>query len=108
MDGVGKNLPGVARKHPQSSYVGLQKSLQQEWSFMRRITPGIRDAFVPVEKALQETFISALVQGLGEVTLGRGVTCLPVKQAGLALPDTKKTSPENWMASCVIIGHLVA
>ena len=75
---------------------------------MRRITPGIRDAFVLVEKALQETFMSALVQGLGEVTLGRGVTCIPVKQAVLALPDTTKTSPENWMVSCVIIGHLVA
>ena len=39
---------------------------------------------------------------------GRGVTRLPVKQAGLALPDPSQTAPENWTASCVITGHLVA
>ena len=31
-----------------------------------------------------------------------------MKQAGLALPDPIKTAPENWTASCVITGHLVA
>ena len=31
-----------------------------------------------------------------------------MKQAGLALPDPLKTAPENWTASCVITGHLVA
>ena len=36
-----KNLAGVARKHLQSAYVGLQKSLQQEWEFVQRVTPGI-------------------------------------------------------------------
>ena len=38
----------------------------------------------------------------------RGVTRLPVKQVGLALPDPSETAPENWMASCVITGNLVA
>ena len=27
-------LAGVAQKHPQSAYAGLQKSLQQEWDFV--------------------------------------------------------------------------
>ena len=31
-----------------------------------------------------------------------------MKQAGLDLPDPKKTAPGNWTASCVITGHLVA
>ena len=35
-------------------------------------------------------------------------TRLPVNQAGLAIPDPVQTSPENWTASCVITGHLVA
>ena len=29
-----KILAGLARKHPQSAYAGLQKSLQQEWAFV--------------------------------------------------------------------------
>ena len=40
--------------------------------------------------------------------VGQGQARLPVKQAGLALPDSVQTAPENWTASCVIIGHLVA
>ena len=86
----GENLSGVTFKHPQSSYAGLQKSLQQEWVFVQRVTLDIRDAFGPVEQALRDAFIPALLQGLGEGTPGRGVTRLPVKQAGLALPYPKK------------------
>ena len=59
-------LARVRLKHPQLDYYGLQKSLQQEWEFVQRITPGIEDALGPVEKALRETFLMALFQGLGE------------------------------------------
>ena len=47
-----KTLAEVARKHPQSAYTGIQKSLQQEWAFVQRVTPSIGDAFVSVEEAL--------------------------------------------------------
>ena len=100
-------LAGVSRKHPQSAYAGLQKSLQQEWAFVQRVTPGIGDAFRPVETALKENFVPALFEVLGDGVPEHGVTRLPVKQAGLALPEPSHTSPENWMASCVIEGHLV-
>ena len=33
---------------------------------------------------------------------------MPVKQAGMALPDPTRTASENWQASCVITGHLVS
>ena len=57
-----RTLAGVYRKHPQSPYARLQNSLQQEWVFVQRVTPGIGDAFVPVEEALQETLFPALFQ----------------------------------------------
>ena len=34
-------LVGIYRKHPQSDYDGLKKSLQQEWAFMQRVTSSI-------------------------------------------------------------------
>ena len=40
--------------------------------------------------------------------MGRGVTIMTVKQAGLALPEPTLTDPENWTVSCVITGHLAA
>ena len=40
-----KTLSGFAHNNPQSAYSGLQKSLQHEWAFVQRVTPGIGDAF---------------------------------------------------------------
>ena len=57
-------LTEVSRKHPQSAYAGLQKSLQQEWAFVQQVTPGVGDYFVPVETTLKETFVPALFEGL--------------------------------------------
>ena len=59
-------LAGVALKHPQSAYVGLQKSLQQEWAFVQRVTPGVGAAFGPFEEALREVLVPDLFQGLTE------------------------------------------
>ena len=61
-----KTLSGVAHKHLQSAYAGLQKSLQQEWDFVQRVTPGVGDAFGPAEVALKDIFVPALFQGLWE------------------------------------------
>ena len=61
-----ETLAGAFRKHPQSAYTGLQKTLQQERAFLQQITPDIGDAFGPVEKALWETFLLALFEGIGE------------------------------------------
>ena len=70
-------------------------------------TPDIGGAFGSVEQALRGAFILALFWGLGEGKLGQGVPCLPVKQAGLALPDPTMKTPENWVFSCIIKRHLV-
>ena len=75
---------------------------------MQRVTPSIGNALGLVEKAMRETFVPDLFEGLGEGALERGVICLPVKQAGLDLPDPTMAAPENWMASCILTGHLVA
>ena len=103
-----KTLAGVSLKHPESAYDGLQKSLQQEWELLQRVTPIIGDAFRPLEKALRETFVTMIFEGLGEGASEQGVTRLPVKQVGLALTEPTLTAPENWTASCVITAILVA
>ena len=52
-----RTLAGVDRKHPQSAYAGLQKPLQQEWAFVQRVTPGISNAFGPVEEEIAKAFL---------------------------------------------------
>ena len=74
---------------------------------MQRVTPGVGEAFGPVEEALREIFVPALFEGLREGVPEHENTRLPVKKSGLALPDPIQTAPENWTASYVITGHLV-
>ena len=75
---------------------------------MQRFTPRIGDTFSLVGRAQRETFIPALFQGLGEGTLWREVTRLPVKHLGLDFPDPTRTASENWTAACIITGHLIS
>ena len=103
-----KTLAGVAHKHTQSAYAVMQKSLQQEWAFVQGVTPGIGNAFGPVEEEIAKAFLLELFEGVGYGAPGGEITRLPVKQAGMALPDPTLTAPENWHASCVITGRLVS
>ena len=57
-------LAGMARRHPQTAYAGLQKSLQQESAFTQCVTPGIRMEFQEVEDELRYIFLRSLFQGL--------------------------------------------
>ena len=70
--------------------------------------PNIRDAFGPVENALQESFLHFLFQGVGEEITGRGFTRVPLNQVVLGLPDPTKAASDNWKESFVITGHSVA
>ena len=97
-----QTLSVVAHKHPQSDYAGLQKSLQQEWTFVQRVIPDIWGTFRPVKTPLQYALLLTLFQGVGEGTTEQGVTHLPVKEAGMTLPYPINIAPDNWTDSCVI------
>ena len=92
----------------ERAYAGLQKSLEKKSDFVQRVTPGVGATFGPFEEALQEVFVLDLFRGLTEGLPTRDNTCLPVNQAGMAITDPVNTAPENWTASCVITGRLVA
>ena len=62
---------------------------------MQRITLGIGDAFGPVEEEIATAFLPELFEVVGDGVQGRAITCLPVKQVGLALPDLTQTAPDN-------------
>ena len=61
-------LAGVARRHPQTAYTGLQKSLHQEWDFVQRVASSIGPALQPVEDDLRDAFLLALSKGVTSYT----------------------------------------
>ena len=98
-------LGGVVRQHPQKSYAGMKKYLQQEWYFIQRINQIIGDSFRSVEEALQNSFLPSLFQGAMDKVPTREITRLPGYQAGMAIPNQKITW-EYWTTSCVVIVHM--
>ena len=93
---------GVARRHPQTAYAGLKKSLQQEWDFFQRVNPGIRDNFCPSKEDIQHSFLLDLLRGETSNLPAWGVSHLQVNQAGIALPNPTLSVAYKQMASCVI------
>ena len=65
-------------------------------------------AFQAVDDELWDTFLQALFWGGTSQIPGRTITGLPVKQAGIDLPNPTWTAGSNWTTSCVITGHLAA
>jgi hypothetical protein len=103
-------LASVAPKYPQTSYSGLQKLLQQEWQSMQRVTTGIGPEFKEVERALAKTFLPALFGDSydGNTVPWRQFACLPVKWAGLAIPDPTSSAELNHDASELLTFHALA
>ena len=75
---------------------------------MQCVTPEIGMDFQGVKDVLWYIFLPALFQGATTQIPRRAMANMPVKQARLALPDPSWTLRANWMASCMITGHLVA
>jgi hypothetical protein len=87
----------------------LQKSLQQEWQFVQRITKGIGPEFASIEQTLAKTFLPTL---FGDEYDGddprRALAGLPVKWARLAIPDPTTSAQPHYEASILLCSHILA
>lgn len=102
-------LANAAIGYPQSAYSGLQHSLQQEWQFVQRVTKGVSDKFAKVEKEILETFLLALfADEFADNDPQIHLASLPVKKAGLALPNPVKSADQNYEASILLTSHATA
>jgi hypothetical protein len=92
--------------HPQTAFASLQKSLQHEKHFIQKVIDDIGDFFSYVKVAITNIFLLALNgESLKDFTYRRNLSALPVKFAGLAIPDPSASSESNCKAStleCVL------
>ena len=70
--------------------------------------PGHRDGIPGGRGCAAGNFLPSLFQAATEHTPKRAITGMPAKQAGITLPKPTRTAGANWMASCMIMGHVVA
>jgi hypothetical protein len=93
-----ESLAQVAHRYPQTAYTGLAMSLQQEWQYLQRVVPDCGSAFQPIEDAIRDVFLPALLQGNSTETQ-RELTSLAVRHAGLGIPDPTSTATANYDTS---------
>ena len=101
-------LASIAQSQPQCAYAAFRHSLASRWTFMARTVEGIGELFEPLEAAIRERFIPAL---MGQEMLGdaeRQLFALPTRLGGLGLTNPTLTSTEHWQASRSITAPLVA
>jgi hypothetical protein len=66
----------------------LQKSLQQEWQFLQRVTDGLGNKFLEIKQRLSMEFLPAFFGVEGGKDTHKLLACLPIKAtAGLAIPN---------------------
>jgi hypothetical protein len=103
------DLKSVTQAFPQAAYSGLQKCLQQEWQFVQRVTKGIGPEFASIEQTLAKTFLPTLFgDKYGDKDPRRALAGLPIKWAGLGVPDPTTLAQPNYEASILLCSHIFA
>jgi hypothetical protein len=105
-----RELAAVARlKYPHAAYTGISKCLQHKWNFTQRVIPGVDNLFLPLEEEIANNFLPALFgDPLSSLDKNlRLLTALPVKHAGLALPNPVSTCATNYKNSTLMSSHLL-
>jgi len=104
-----EQLAQVAPHFPQMAYTGLTKSLQLEWQYIQRVIPAIGTTLAPIEEALANTFLPALLdKPPASTTRLRMISTLLVQYAGLGIPNPTATAAQNYAASRELMDPLTS
>ncbi len=90
-----KVLASIAKTHPQDAFIGLSKSLQSEWKYLQRTTAIDPQWLLPLEEALRDNFIPALLGEADATAVPNAISLLSklsTTAGGLGVPDPMRTS----------------
>ena len=73
------------------------------------MVPGIGSEFIGIEDALSHFFLPSLFgDNYDDDDPRRDLSCLPVKWAGMAIPDPTSSAESNYEASTLLCSHIVS
>ena len=98
-------LANIAKDEPQAAYSCFTKAISHRWTYIQRTIPNIAYLFEPLEKAIRETLIPALVGRIVTDT-ERKIFALPVKLGGLGIYNPTITADVEFHASNRITSDL--
>ena len=101
-----EELAEIAIDEPQLVYASYTKGLSHRWTYVQRTIPNIEHLLSPLEDAISEILIPALI-GRKVSSMEREILALPVRYGGLSLYDPSKTCSREYRCSKAITAPLV-
>jgi hypothetical protein len=100
-----EQLAAIAVDEPQLAYSAYTKALCMRWCFLQRTIPNIKEFFVPLENAIREKFLPAII-GRNITDLERRYLALPVRLGGIGIQNPTLTAEIEFANSSIITRNL--
>ena len=100
-----EELAEIAKEEPQAVYASFTKAISNRWTHIQRTVPGISHLFLPLETAIQEKLIPALI-GRKVSPDERKILALPVRLGGMGICNPAETAPHEFNSSIAVTKHL--
>ena len=102
-----EQLSTIAENEPQLAYSSYTKALCMRWCFVQRTIPNIKGYFEPLEEAIREKFIPAVI-GRRVNNIERKIFALPVRLGGMGIQNPVETADTEFRNSFLITRNLTA
>ena len=100
-----KQLANIAHEEPQLAYAAFTKALCMRWSYVQRTIKNISHLFVPLEAAIRNTLIPAII-GREISDIDRRILGLPLRYGGMGILNPVETADREYEASVKITESL--
>jgi hypothetical protein len=101
-----EDLADIAKDEPQLAYACYTKGMSHRWTYVMRTIPGIKDLLAPLEDAIANSLIPAI---MGREVSGneREVMQLPIRFGGLGMPNPVESTDREFKCSTEMTEQLV-
>ena len=100
-----EELSSIAKAEPQAAYSVYTKAICHRWTYVQRTIPNIAQLFKPLEYAIREKLIPALV-GRKISNIERSIFTLPVRLGGMGIRNPVDICEDEYAASISITQNL--
>ena len=100
-----EQLATFAETEPQIAYSAHTKALCMRWCFLQRTVPNIKNYFIPLEEAIRDKLIPAII-GRKITDVERQIIALPVRMGGLGIQNPVTTADTEFRNSSVVTRNL--
>ena len=102
-----KELARIAWMHPHTAYAAFTHGLQHRYNYVMRTIPNIENLFVPLENAIRNFLLPALLNGYVCNDVERKLFSLPVKFGGLGIFNPIERSKLEYENSRMITTDVI-